>query len=123
MHFAGPTRRAEALVYRTNPLRREPVTRLTVDADDHVAEWDGTVNGRRVRPGTYLVVVLARDQAGNIGSSIPDVRPSGPRPPTLPARFPTGTVLPGRGGITVRYLTALPPQVPVACRVAHAGGR
>jgi hypothetical protein len=110
--FSGPTRHAEALVYRTSPLRRTPVAHLAVDAKNHLAEWDGTAQGKRVRPGTYLVVVLARDQAGNIGTSVPEVRPGGLRTPLLPARFRWGRVLPGRGGVTVRYLTALPPLVP-----------
>lgn len=102
--FRAPGRRKQILVYRTDvrPIRQvfdEPV-RLRDDATRW--EWDGTVNGRRVAAGTYLVVVRARDRAGNVGSSVP-----------LPPRFEYGRPLPGRGGITVRYLRARSPAAPV----------
>jgi hypothetical protein len=112
VHFAGPTRRAQAFVFRTDPLRRTPVASLRVHAERHRAEWDGAVRGRRVRPGTYLVAVLARDQAGNIGSSVPEVRPTG-RSAVIARGFTAGRVLPGRAGITVRYVAAQPPLAPI----------
>jgi N,N-dimethylformamidase beta subunit-like, C-terminal/FlgD Ig-like domain len=112
VHFAGPTRRAEAVVYRTAPFRPTAVTTLSVDPKSHTATWDGTVDGRRVRAGTYLVVLLARDQAGNIGSSIPGVKPGGLRTPVLSASFARRGSVPGHGGVTVRYLVAQPPLVP-----------
>ncbi len=55
--------------------------------------------------GTYAVVVRARDRAGNIGTSAP-----------VPPRFEYGRPLPGRGGITVRYLRAQSPTVPTKAR-------
>jgi hypothetical protein len=94
----------EALVYRTDVLPVRPVFDAPVKLADDATRWtwDGTVHGRRVAPGTYLVVIQTRDQAGNVGSSAPI-------PPRLPFREP----LRGRGGITVRYLTAQAPSTPV----------
>ncbi len=102
--FHAPGRRKEIDVYRTDvrPVRAvfdEPV-KLRDDATTW--EWDGTRDGRRVAAGTYLVAVRARDRAGNIGSSVP-----------LPPRNEYGRALPGRGGITVRYLRARAPASPV----------
>lgn len=102
--FQAPGRRKEIQVFRTDvrPLRPlfDPPIRLADDATRW--EWPGTVGGRRVAAGTYLVVVSARDRAGNIGSSVP-----------LPPRPEYGRRLPGRGGITVRYLRARAPASPV----------
>jgi hypothetical protein len=67
--------------------------------------WSGERRGRRVAPGTFVVVVRSRDQAGNIGSSV------GPR--LLAGKLPRGRKLPGRGGISIRYLAAQPPLVPI----------
>ncbi len=102
--FRAAGRRKEILVYRTDvrPLRRVFAAPIKLDDDATQWEWDGTVDGRRVAAGTYLVVVRARDRAGNIGSSVP-----------LPPRFEYGRRLPGRGGISVRYLRAQAPAAPV----------
>jgi hypothetical protein len=102
--FQAAGQHKEAFVYRTDvrPVRAvfdEPVA-LPDDATRWA--WDGTVDGRRVSPGTYLVVIRARDQAGNVGSSAP-----------IPPRFRFREPLRGRGGITVRYLTAQAPSSPV----------
>jgi hypothetical protein len=107
VHFQAPTRRRSRKtiqVYRTDvrPARAvfdDPVA-LTDDATSWT--WDGTVDGRRVAAGTYVVVLGARDLAGNVGSSAPD-----------PLRLRYGRPLPGRGGITVRYLRAQAPASPV----------
>jgi FlgD Ig-like domain len=85
-------------------------TRLVLEDDtlpDGATEWrwDGTVEGRRVSSGTYLVTVETRDKAGNRGVSPPLNRRG------LPATT-YGGKLPGHGGITVRYLGALPPYLP-----------
>ncbi len=106
-------RHIEALVFRTDvtPARmilRKP-RRLANDAKDWT--WDGTVDGRRVAAGTYLVVIRARDRAGNVGSSAP-----------IPPRPGYGETLPGRGGITVRYLTAQPEAEPVVAGEQGAVG-
>ncbi len=94
----------EALVFRTDvsPVRMilAKPRRLANDAKSWT--WNGTVDGRRVAAGTYLVVIRARDRAGNIGSSAP-----------IPPRLGYGQTLPGRGGITVRYLSAQPEAEPV----------
>jgi hypothetical protein len=100
----APGRRREVLVFRTDvrPARAvfdEPV-RLRDDQTQW--EWDGTADGRRVAAGTYLVAARSRDQAGNVGTSV-----------ALPPRPQFGETLPGRGGITVRYLTAQPSANPV----------
>jgi flagellar hook assembly protein FlgD len=98
----APGRRARAEVWRTDGRPRF-VTRLPLTDREprgvYRTAWDGTVGGRPVPAGTYAVVVRARDQAGNEGRSFP--RPRGRR-------------LPGRGGITVRYLAVQPPLLPVA---------
>jgi hypothetical protein len=102
--FQAAGHHKEVLVYRTDvrPVRAvfdEPVA-LPDDATHW--DWDGTLDGRRVAAGTYLVVVRGRDRAGNVGSSV-----------AIPPRLAFGQKLPGRGGITVRYLTAQAPSAPV----------
>jgi hypothetical protein len=67
------------------------------------ARWSGRRRGRNVAPGTFAVVVRSRDRAGNIGSSVPGLE-DGLRP---------GLRAAGRAGVTVRYLAAQPPAVPV----------
>ena len=100
----APDRRKEVLVYRTDVTPPRPVFDAPVKLADGQQrwEWDGTVDGRRVAAGTYVVVVRARDLAGNVGSST-----------AIPPRLGFGKRLAGRGGITVRYLSAQPPSEPV----------
>jgi hypothetical protein len=102
--FRAPPHHEEALVYRTDVQPARPVFDAPVELPDGATRWtwNGTVDGRRVAPGTYLVVVRARDLAGNVGSSSP-----------IPPRFAFREPLRGRGGITVRYLTAQGPSAPV----------
>jgi hypothetical protein len=114
VHFKAPTRpnsRKEILVFRTDvrPARAvfdRPI-RLADDATSW--SWNGRVGDRRVAAGTYAVIVRARDLAGNIGSSAP-----------APPRFEYGRPLPGRGGITVRYLRAQSSTLPVKARETAA---
>lgn len=104
--FEAAGSRPRILLFRTGPGRPRPAM-APVELEDGATQWtwDGTVGGRRVSPGTYLVVVEVRDQAGNIGTSVPLGR-SG-----LPVTtYASG--LPGRGGITVRYLGVQPPIEP-----------
>ncbi|MDQ1686873.1 MAG: hypothetical protein QOC82_3610, partial [Frankiaceae bacterium] len=71
--FRAAGHHKEVLVYRTDvrPLRAVfPAPIALADAAQRWT-WDGTVDGRRVAAGTYVVVVRVRDQAGNIGSSAP----------------------------------------------------
>jgi hypothetical protein len=93
----NPTR---VRVFRTWPSPSdEPVADLGTLKGPGRVSWDGTRNGVRVRPGTYVVALETRDRAGNIGRT----------PLTLPPRPPYGAGLPGRGGISVRYLAVQPP--------------
>jgi len=102
--FQAAGHRKEVLVYRTDVQPPRPVFDAPIQLADDATRWtwNGTVDGRRVAAGTYLVVVRARDQAGNVGSSAP-----------IPPRFGFREPLRGRGGITVRYLTAQAPAEPV----------
>lgn len=102
--FQAPGHHKQVLVFRTDvtPPRAVFPKPIALADDAKRWTWDGTVGGRRVAAGTYLVVVQARDQAGNIGSSAP-----------VPPRLVYGRRLPGHGGITVRYLTAQAASEPV----------
>ena len=109
IRFDAPGRRKKVTIWRTDGAavpERVTSSGVTPLPDDATSwEWAGTVNGRRVRPGTYLAVVESRDAAGNIGFSVP-VRDGVPR-------LEFGRKLPGRAGITVRYLGVQPPSNPV----------
>ncbi len=104
--FEATGTKKRILLFKTGPgpvrLARPAVT---LPDDARSWEWDGEIDGRKVSPGTYLAVVEVRDQAGNIGTSVPLDRRG------LPVRS-YGTSLPGRGGITVRYLGVQPPIEP-----------
>jgi hypothetical protein len=95
----------EILVYRTDVSPARAVFDAPIELADDARrwEWDGTAGERRVAAGTYVVVIRARDQAGNIGTSIP-----------LPPRPGYARPFGGRGGITVRYLSAQSDSEPVA---------
>jgi hypothetical protein len=108
----GPGSHKEILVYRTDVSPARPVFDKPIKLADDAKrwEWDGTAEGgRRVAAGTYVVVVRARDRAGNIGTSVPV-------PPRLAYARPFG----GRGGITVRYLAAQSDSEPVDSGVRAA---
>jgi flagellar hook assembly protein FlgD len=104
VHLQAPGVRPVIRVFKTGP----GPTRLVLEDKtlaDGVKEWrwNGlTPSGRPVSPGTYLVSIETRDQAGNRGLS-PALNRRG-----LPAES-YGATLPGRGGITVRYLGVRPP--------------
>jgi hypothetical protein len=102
--FSGAGHRKEVFAYRTDvrPARSVFAAPVRLADDAQRWEWDGKVHGRRVSPGTYLVVVRMRDRAGNVGSSA-----------RIPPRFGFRQPLRGRGGITIRYLTAQAPTSPV----------
>ncbi len=112
VHFIAPTAksaRKKVLLFKTGPGPVKQVGAPIPLADDATQwRWSAqTETGRPVSPGTYLVAIQARDQAGNIGTSPPLDRRG------LPA-ITYGRPLPGRGGITVRYLGVQPPPAPVA---------
>ncbi len=114
VHFQAPDRpgsRKEVLVFRTDVRPARAVFDAPVKlADDATSwRWNGTVRGRRAAAGTYAVIVRARDKAGNIGASAP-----------VPPRLEYGRPLPGRGGITVRYLRAQSPTAPTKARETAA---
>ncbi len=105
--FQAPARRGahkEIEVFRTDvaPARRVFDTPVKLPDDARRWEWNGRAGGRRVAAGTYVVVIRARDQAGNVGTSVP-----------LPPRPAYGRGFDGRGGITVRYLSAQADSEPV----------
>jgi N,N-dimethylformamidase beta subunit-like protein len=111
VHFTAPGRGKSAkkkiLLFKTGPGPMRAVGEPIPLPDDATEwRWNGeTQSGRPVSPGTYLVAIQARDVAGNIGTSPPlDDR-------GLPA-VTYGAPLPGRGGITVRYLGVQPPAAP-----------
>lgn len=106
VHLVTPGRKPIVRVFKTSP---GPARLVRVDdtLPDGAKEWrwNGTTpSGRPVSPGTYLVAVETRDQAGNRGLSPPLNRKG------LPTQ-PYGATLPGRGGITVRPLGVSPPAV------------
>jgi len=108
VHVFAPGQKKKILLFKTAP---GPVRQVgpPVPLDDGATEWrwsGQTETGRPVSPGTYLVAIQVRDQAGNIGTSPPLDRRG------LPA-ITYGSPLPGRGGITVRYLGVQPPAAPV----------
>ncbi|MCW3041733.1 MAG: hypothetical protein JWM31_3638 [Solirubrobacterales bacterium] len=111
VRFSGPARNTTVTVFRTGPNVR--IARVYGPADlaagRRTWEWDGTTGADGpAPPGTYVVVVSSRDQAGNIGTSAPvDLRTGVPT-----ADY--GVDLPGRGGITIRKLGVLPPYLPIA---------
>jgi hypothetical protein len=112
VHFVAPrakSARKKILLFKTGPGPVKQVGPPIPLADDATQwRWSAqTETGRPVSPGTYLVAIQARDQAGNIGTSPPLDRRG------LPA-ITYGRPLPGRGGITVRYLGVQPPPAPVA---------
>ena len=108
---AGPGSHKEVLVFRTDVRPARAVFDEPIElADDATSwTWDGTDEGRRVAAGTYAVIVRGRDQAGNVGATA-----------AVPPRPEYGRPLPGRGGITVRYLRAQAPTVPVKARETAA---
>ena len=109
----APGTDVELEVWRTDrgprlitPLRVPPLDANSVGT----ASWDGTVRGRPVGAGSFVVVVRGRDRAGNIGTTAPGVVGSGR------SRFELrrGRRLTGRGGIAIRYLGVQAPVLPVA---------
>ncbi|MEA2270134.1 MAG: hypothetical protein QOD55_2500 [Solirubrobacteraceae bacterium] len=106
VNLDAPGRRKRILLFKTAPGPARLVLEQSLPDDARRWSWDGrTSAGRPVSPGTYAVAVEARDQAGNIGRSMPLDRRG------LPAAG-YGERLPGRGGITVRYLAVQPPARP-----------
>lgn len=109
IRFQPAQYRARIMIFKTGPGTPRPVYENTIDKAATTFEWAGvTTAGRRASPGTYLVVLQWRDPAGNIGTSVPLDKAG------LPI-LDRGK-LPGRGGITVRYLAAQTPVTAVKAR-------
>jgi N,N-dimethylformamidase beta subunit-like, C-terminal len=108
VHLFAPGTRKKILLFKTGPGPVRQVGTPIPLADDATEwRWSGqTETGRPVSPGTYLVAIQVRDQAGNIGTSPPLDRRGRPA-------ITYGASLPGRGGITVRYLGVQPPATPI----------
>lgn len=88
-------------VYETSPVRRRILTE-PLEPGETQWVWDGTVNGTALPSGTYVIVPSWRDKAGNVGTSVPlakDGLPVDGRPK-----------LPGKGGVTIRYVAVSPPR-------------
>ena len=106
VRFTAPARRSTATVFRTGPGRTRRIFGPSKILDGvRLWTWDGNTRQGPAPPGTYVVAIASRDLAGNIGKSVPVSRASG-----LP-QIAYGTPFPGRGGITVRRLGVLPPNV------------
>lgn len=109
VHFLPALLKAQVMVFRTAPGAPRQVLAVPLKAGTTSWSWNGTNQaGRRVSPGTYLVVLQWRDQARNIGDSVALDRAGLP--------ILTRGKLPGRGGITVRYLGAQTPVGAVKAR-------
>jgi hypothetical protein len=106
VHLQLPGRKPVVRLFKTGPGAARLVLEEKLPDGTKEWRWNGrTPSGRPVSPGTYLVAVESRDQAGNRGLS-PALDRRG-----LPAAG-YGETLPGRGGITVRYLGVRPPATP-----------
>jgi hypothetical protein len=109
VHFGPALAKGTITVFRTGPGRPREVRTAGLRPGTRSWDWDGTnAAGRRVGPGTYAVVPQWRDAAGNVGTGVP-LDHAG-----LPI-LDRGR-LPGRGGVTVRYLGAQTPVTPVKAR-------
>lgn len=86
-------------VLRTDLPAPAVVARFEVPAGVRTGTWDGTADGQPAPPGTYQIVSIVRDQAGNVGRSAPPVEDNEP--------------VRGTPGVSVRKLIAQPPADPV----------
>ena len=84
-------------VLRTDLAAPREVARFELPPGVREGEWDGRAGGRPAPVGTYQVVALVRDQAGNVGRSAPEG---------------AGAVR-GEPGVSVRSLLVRPPADPV----------
>lgn len=102
VRLRAPGRRAVVRLFKTAPGKPRAILEEPLADGAQRWTWDGRLpGGRRASPGTYLVVVESRDQAGNIGRSVPLGEDGLPD-------IPFGEPIGGRGGIEVRYLAARP---------------
>jgi hypothetical protein len=105
VHLQAPGRKPVVRLFKTGPGPSRLVLQDKLADGAKTWRWSGlTPSGRPVSPGTYLVSIETRDEAGNRGVSPPLTRRG------LPVTS-YGAKLPGHGGITVRYLGVRPPNV------------
>lgn len=105
VHLDAPGTKPVVRLFKTGPGPMRLVLQEKLADATRVWHWNGlTPSGRPVSPGTYLVAIETRDEAGNRGLSPPLNRRG------LPVTS-YGARLPGHGGITVRYLGVRPPNV------------
>jgi hypothetical protein len=105
VHLDAPGTKPVVRLFKTGPGPTRLVLQEKLADATKVWHWSGlTPSGRPVSPGTYLVAIETRDEAGNRGLSPPLNRRG------LPVTS-YGARLPGHGGITVRYLGVRPPNV------------
>lgn len=90
-------------VFRTDLARPRRILDEPVGEGDGQWTWDGTVDGRPVPQGTYVVAAHAKDLVGNEGWSTGNAQQVAP----------FGGRLEGRGGVVVRYLAAQSAEAPV----------
>jgi hypothetical protein len=91
-------------VFRTDLARPRMILDTPIAPGQTSWSWDGTVHGKRVAQGTYVVAVHVLDPAYNEGWS------TGAFPPV--AAY--GAQLRGQGGVVVRYLASQTPESAVA---------
>lgn len=90
-------------VFRTDLVRPRRILDEAIGEGEGQWTWDGTVKGRPVPQGTYVVAVHAKDLVGNEGWSTGNAQQIAP----------FGGRLDGRGGVVVRYLAAQSAEAPV----------
>ena len=93
----APAPRRASSVLRTDGAEPRVVRRFTLPPGEREGEWDGRADGAPAPPGTYQIVALVRDQAGNVGRSAPEGR----------------AIVRGEPGVSVRSLLVRPPADPV----------
>jgi hypothetical protein len=109
IRFSAVGYKGKLMIFKTAPGTPRQVFERPLAKGATTFEWNGTTDsGRRASPGTYLVVLQWRDFPGNIGNSAPLDKAG------LPVL--NRGKLPGRGGITIRYLGAQTPVTAVKAR-------
>ncbi|MEO6859440.1 MAG: FlgD immunoglobulin-like domain containing protein [Solirubrobacteraceae bacterium] len=88
------------LIFRTDLPGGPRLVKTFAGRHGSTSTWDGTIGGHPAPQGTYLIGLKVTDKACNTGRF----------PVELPP--PAGTT--AGAGVTVRYLAAQPPLVPVA---------
>jgi hypothetical protein len=94
---AGQTPRV--LVYRTDLPGAPRLVKTFAGRHGAQSAWDGTIGGHPAPQGTYLIGLNVTDRACNTGR--------------FPAELPPAAGTTPGAGVTVRYLAAEPPLVPV----------